>query len=105
MIFEVVMAVNITFSEYWDGMLVVSVFMLEVFKINLFMCVLCRSIRVRYTGTRNNVFSLSDSQIHQHRTKISLTEFSKSCQLRGHTRACRLTDSVHATQDSLVRMI
>jgi len=101
MIFEVFMVVNVNFPVFWDGMLVASVFMVEVFKGNLFMCVLCRSVRVRYTGTRNNVFSFSDSQIHQHRIKISLTEFSKTCQLRGHTRARRLTDSVHATQDSL----
>jgi len=56
---------------------VASVFMVETFKINLFMCVLCRIIGVRHTGTRNNV-SFSDSQIHQLRIKISLTEFSKA---------------------------
>lgn len=56
---------------------VASIFMVEVSKSIL--SVLCRSIKVRYTGTRNNGSSFSHGQIHQHPIKISLREFNKSC--------------------------
>ena len=67
------------------------------------MWLLCRATKVRYTGTRYNVCSFSDSQIHQHSIKISLTEFSKirnseDISIRAGWRTCHAAFSVRVIQ-------
>ena len=85
---------------------VAFVFMVEVFKFNLFMCVLCRPVLQSYTVTRNNV-SFSDSHVHQHRIKISLTEFSKAANsedilVRVDWRTAYMPRRILCTHDSAV---